>query len=175
MDIARKYAQAFFAVYGDIVTDKLVHNIDQAAQFLSTHRRALFLFKVPVIDRSIKVRGLKEFCDRFTLGEQIQKLLLLLLDERRSSQFMLVLRAISALYRKKNNMVAITVASSYKLTDEQRATIEACMAQRVAGEKSYTYTIDPALIAGIRVYSDTFLWELSVARQLRDLYYSAIW
>jgi len=52
-------------------------------------------------------------------------------------------------------MVAITVASSYTLTDEQRATIEAFMAQRIAGKKSYTYTIDPALIAGVRVYSDT--------------------
>ncbi|TET33957.1 ATP synthase F1 subunit delta [Candidatus Dependentiae bacterium] len=175
MDIARKYARAFFAVFGDVVTDKLAQNIDQAVQFLSTHRRALFLFKVPVIDRSVKVRGLEEFCDRFALGKSIQKLLVLLLDERRSSKFVLVLRAISALYRKKNNMVAITVASSYTLTDEQRATIEAFMAQRIAGKKSYTYTIDPALIAGVRVYSDTFLWELSVAKQLRDLYYSAIW
>ena len=80
MDIARKYARAFFAVFGDVVTDKLTQNIDQAVQFLSTHRRALFLFKVPVIDRSVKVRGLEEFCDRFALGESILKLLVLLLS-----------------------------------------------------------------------------------------------
>ncbi len=175
MNRAYKYAQAFFSVYGDIVTYELIGNIDKAAQFLSRHRRALFLFKVPVIDRSVKINALQEFCDRFTLGESIKKLLTLLLDERRSSEFMLVLQEISALYRKKNNMIALTVASSYALTDEQRSAIEAFLAERIAGEKSYTYTIDPALIAGVRVYSDNFLWEISVAKQLRDLYYSAIW
>lgn len=175
MNVARKYAQAFFAVYGDTVTDALVQNIDKAAHFLATHRRALFLFKVPVIDWAVKVDGLDEFCDRFTLGDSIKKLLILLLDGGRSSKFISVLRAISALYREKHNRVAFTVASSYALTDEQRATIEAFIARNVAGEKSYTYTIDLALIAGIRVYSDTFLWEFSIARQLRDLYHSAIW
>ena len=175
MNRAYKYAQAFFAVYGDTVTDALIGNIYNAVQFLANHRRALFLFKVPVIDRSIKIDALEEFCDRFTMNEPIKKLLTLLLDERRSSDFIRVLQYIIALYRKKNNMVAITVASSYALTDEQRSTIEAFLAQRIVGEKSYTYAIDQALIAGVRVYSDNFLWEVSVAKQLRDLYYSAIW
>ena len=175
MNRAYKYAQAFFSVYGDTVTDELVGSIDKAVQFLTSHRRALFLFKVPVIDRLVKIDALDELCDRFTLSESIKKLLTVLLDERRSAEFVSVLRQISALYRKKNNMVAITVASSYALTDEQRSTIEAFMAQQIVGKKSYTYTIDSALIAGVRVYSDNFLWEVSVAKQLRDLYHLAIW
>ena len=175
MDIARKYAQAFFVVYGDSVTDTLIKNIDKAVQFLSTHRRALFLLKVPVVDRLVKIEGLGELCDRFHLGEAIKKLLILLLDSRRSSHFVRVLHTITVLYRKKNHMIAITVASSSVLAEEQRAMIEASMAERIEGNKSYTYIIDPALIAGVRIYSDTFLWEFSVAKQLRDLYHLAIW
>lgn len=175
MNRAYKYAQAFFAVFGDLVTDELAESIDNAAQFLAMHQRALFLFKVPVIDRAVKLEGIAEFCDRFALGDSIKKLLTLLLDERRSSEFIPVLQWISALYRKKNNIVSVSVVSSSALSDEQRATIEAFLAQRIAGKKRYTYKIDTSLIAGVRASTDTVLWEESVAKQLRDLYYSAIW
>jgi F-type H+-transporting ATPase subunit delta len=175
MDIARKYAQAFFAVYGDSVTDTLIKNIDKAIQFLSAHRRALFLLKIPIIDQSVKIEGLEKLCERFHLGENIKKLLILLFDKRRPSHFVPVLRTIAALYRKKNHIVSITVASSSLLADEQRAMIESSLAEWIEGNKRYTYIIDPALIAGLRIYSDTFLWECSIAKQLRDLYHLAIW
>ena len=175
MNIARKYAQAFFAVYEDTITRDLISRIDEAAQFMMTHRRALFLFKVPVIDRSVKEAGLKELCERFQLGDPIKKLLIMLLNDKRAMLIAEVLEAVTGLYRERNKMVSITVASSYPLADDQRVQLEAFIARHVAGEKTYTYTIDPALIAGIRVYSDTFLWEFSIAQQLRDVYNSAIW
>lgn len=72
-------------------------------------------------------------------------------------------------------MHSITVASSCELLDEQRKSIESFIARHVSGKKSYTYTVDPSLIAGVRIYSDTILWEVSIEKQLRDLYHAAIW
>lgn len=175
MDISRKYARAFFALYGDMVTEELIKNITRAIEFLVSHRRALFLLKVPLIERVVKVDGIQRFCDRFALGVPIHKLLVLLLDERRSDRFVSVLRAIREWYWQQRNIVAVTVASSCPLTDEQRMIMEQFIAERIAGIPRYTYRIDPLLIAGVRVYSDTLLWEFSIAKQLRDLYHAAIW
>ncbi len=175
MDISHKYAQAFFNIYGDTVTSSAIKCIERAAQFLRAHRRALFLFKVPVIDRSIKQAGLVEFCDRFQLGDNIERLAIVLLHDKRASLLAPIFEAIVALYKKRNSIVGVTVASSCALTEEQRSFIEAFIARHVVGEKNYRYTIDTSLIAGIRVYSDTFLWEFSIAKQLRDFYHSAIW
>lgn len=175
MDIARKYAHAFFAVYGDKVTDQLIDNIDEAAQFLATHHRAIFLFKVPLIDRSVKIKGIQELCKRFSLGEPIEALLIILLDAHRSSKFVLVLRALTRWYRKKYDIVFFAVSSSIPLSGEQRRTIEEGMNHKVSGNARYEYVVDPFLIAGVRICSDTLLWEFSIAKQLRDLYHSAIW
>ena len=160
MDIARKYAHAFFAVYGDKVTDQLINNIDKAAVFLTMHRRALFLFKVPLIDRSVKLDGIHQLCKRFSLGESIEALLILLLDVHRSSKFVLVLRAITQWYRKKYGIQLFTVSSSCPLTVEQRHQIETGMNHKISGSAQYTYVVDPSLIAGVRICSDTLLCRL---------------
>ncbi len=175
MNRARKYAQAFFNVYGDTITNDSMERIGQAAQFLRAHRRALFLVNVPGIDRTVKEERLLEFCDRFQLGKEVKKLVHLLLDDKRASLLASVFEALVILYKKQNKIIEITVASSYALTDEQRSVLEAFIARHVVGVRRYVYTIDTSLISGVRVYSDTFLWEFSIAKQLRDFYHSAIW
>ncbi len=175
MEIAYKYAQAFLNVYGDQITKEEIWRMNKAAQFLRKHRRALFLLKVPIIDRAIKEEGLYGLCERFALGSASNKLINMLLDYRRSFMLAAVLEAVVYYYKKRNNIVTITIASSCVLTDEQCVEIERFVDRHVPAQKQYCYIIEPSLIAGLRIQSDTTLLEFSVNKQLRDLYHYSMW
>ncbi len=175
MDIVQKYAKAFSRVYDDTITREIVDRLELAARFLYVHRRALFLLRVSVIDRKVREEAILEFCDRFKLGDAIKKLVKVLLNDKRASLLAPVFEAIGMLYKKRNSIVEIAVTSSCVLSDAQRSSLEAFLARHIVGEKTYTYTVDTSLIAGVRVLSDSCLWEFSIEKQLRELYHCAIW
>ncbi len=80
-----------------------------------------------------------------------------------------VFRRLFALYKERTGLHQFVVRSSHELTDELRIEVERFLA-RAAGQGSiYTYTVDNRLIAGIRMQSDTLLWENSVRKQLNTV------
>lgn len=174
MDIAYKYAIAFLNVYRDRLTFDDIKNIHEAAQFLSKHRRALFLLKVPIIKQQIKQEGLYAFCRRFGLIDEVHNLIKLLLKHKQAYLLADVLKAIVYWYQQQHHISNIMVTSSIVLPQSYRDAIVQFVDQRVMGIKQYRFEINPQLIAGIRIQSDTILWEISIDKRLRELAHASI-
>lgn len=172
MNIVSKYAHAYIHVSGDLLTQHEILQCQKAADFLNTHGRALFLLKVPVIPYEVKREALMEITARFTLPKSIQALIDLLLKHKRAFLLADILDEISTIYAKKKSIHTFRVTSSAELTARERGDIESFLADRVQGTIIYTYVVDKKLIAGIRLQSETLLWEHSIDKQLREVLFS---
>lgn len=172
MNIVNKYAHAYIHVSADLLTQEDMRQCQKAAEFLHTHGRALFLLKVPVIPHEIKREALMEIAKRFALHASMESLIDLLLKHKRAFLLADILDEIIALYAQKKSIHTFKVTSSAELTAHERANIESFLADRVQGTIIYRYAVDKKLIAGIRLQSETLLWEHSIDKQLREVLFS---
>ena len=172
MDIVGKYAHAYLNVFGHQLNQKDIERLHEAAQFLDSHRRALFLLKVPLISVKIKHKGLHEFCKRFALRESVIRLINLLLRDKRAFLLAKIFYAIVDIFREKHHIHTFMISSSAQLNETQQSDIERFLAGHVEGTIIYKYRIDKNLIAGIRLQSETLLWERSINKQLNDIWRS---
>jgi F-type H+-transporting ATPase subunit delta len=169
MNIADKYAVAFLNVYGDRLTFDDSIKTNEAAQFLHQHPRALFLLKVPVIKQTVKEEGLRNFCRRFALPQVIDHIIDLLLEHKRAYLLADVFKAMVKQYQERHHISNIVIKSSTELPQPYRDEIVQFVDRQISGTKQYRYEVDPTLIAGIRIQSDTMLWEISIDKRLREL------
>jgi F-type H+-transporting ATPase subunit delta len=169
MNLAYKYANAFLNVYNDRLNFENIKSINNAVQFLPDHRRALFLLQVPIITQAMKKKWVAHFCERFDLIDPLKDLIILLLHHKRAFLLIAVLKAIVDCYQKRHHIENIVVKSSVPLPEKYRQDIERFMNQHIMGIQQYHYKVDPTLIAGIRIQSDTVLWECSMKKRLRDI------
>jgi F0F1-type ATP synthase delta subunit len=70
---------------------------------------------------------------------------------------------------EQKNIMHIRVSSACQLTPEQKTVIQEFMAQATKKQIIDDYEVDADLINGIRIQSNTLLWEQSVAQRLRDV------
>jgi ATP synthase F1 delta subunit len=169
MSIARKYAHAFLNVFRDQLTSEKIEQIAQMGDFLSKQQRALFLLQVPIIPDEVKKTGLFSVMERYKIAAPFTVLIDLLIASRRAHLVADICRMIDTIYKKEHRIHIFIVASSSPLASDQRVVIEQFLAARVKGTIIYRYKVVPKLIAGVRLQSDTLLWEYSVDQQLRDL------
>jgi ATP synthase F1 delta subunit len=169
MNLAYKYANAFLNVYRDRLNDGDIKSIATMRQFLSKHPRLLFLLQVPSIKKTMKEKWLGSFCQHFNVSASFKNLITLLLSHRRVFLLPAILKAIIDSYQKRHHIEHITIKSSIPLPLSYRHDVESFIKRHIKGIHYYHYEVDPTLIAGIRIQSDTILWEYSMNKRLRDI------
>lgn len=175
MNAATAYAKAYLNVFGAGLQRDAIEAIEKAGHFLREHRRALFLLKVPVMDEAVKRRGMKELSDRFGLPQSVEQLFELLLQRRCASLLADVFLEIVHTYNKRHHHEKVVVSSSTELSDQQKKQIIAFTDKRFPGTKEYSFKLDASLIAGIKIMSDTMMWESSIDNYLRECTQAQIW
>ena len=167
--IARKYAQACINVFAKQISMNDFYNIVAAYKYLSTHPHIFFFLRLSAISDDIKKQALDDICDRFNLGKPIHKLIELLINDKRSFLCAQVLVALIELYKQKKHIYAFTFISSCALSAEDEEQFQAFLAKQTGYDIIYESMVDKELIAGIRLQSDTLLWEHSIRKQLHDI------
>ncbi len=167
--LARKYAQACINIFLDQINDQDCQNIKQAKQFLRVNHKIILLLGVPSLDFAEKKQALDLFADHFELPEVIKKLLFQLLKDNRTELMHEVLRALYRLYNESKKIMAFEITSSHQISDHDIGIIECFLAHTTKRVIIYEYKVNSQLIAGIRMQSDTFLWEHSIRKHLRKI------
>ena|SRR3990167_4151787 len=175
MTKANAYAKAFCNIYDTSLTREAIDGIGQAGNFLNEHRRALFLFKIPLIDEAVKKRGMQELSDRFELPQGVARLFDVLLAHGSASLLADVFLAIVKYYNREHQYESVVITSASELTEQQKKQIIAFADARFTGTKKYTFRLDTSLIAGIKIMSDTMMWESSIDNYLRECTQAQIW
>ena len=107
--------------------------------------------------------------DHYKLPSFFEKLITLLVHDKRAPLMSRVLKELVALYRKKHTIVFFEITSSHGLTHEQLDNIEQFLARKTGCDIIYKYEVDTTLIAGLRLQSDAFVWEYSIRKQLENM------
>jgi F0F1-type ATP synthase delta subunit len=166
--LAKKYAVAYINIFGSCITEKEYQALSGTEEMLLSYTQALFLMQVPMIKRSIKIKALHHLITTCAVGASFDTLLHLLFDQQRITLLPAVVRYIVKEYQIRTNRITCTLKSSHVLTEEQQDIVKSFFDGLVAKTVAYTYHVDSRLIAGIRLQSDTWLWEYSVNKQLRE-------
>lgn len=164
--LARKYAVAFLNVAGDKFDQKDLQLLETVTNFFIAHRTIVLLFNLPGAKKNTINQVLEKLFGDFHTKELFKRLVTLLLQHHRAFLLPDVLHQISDVYKQRAGITQFQVRSSHEL-DERQLQGALAFLRRVTGKQVlYEYRVDAALIAGLRLQSDTLLWEHSVKKQL---------
>lgn len=168
-DVAKKYAHAYLNVFGEDHSFQDFCSMWRAAQFLSEHHSLLFYLSLPMIHEIDKKRFIDLFFEKFHLFDSLKKLFYLLLKNKQIFLAGDTLRDIYGLYKIKHKISDLQVTSSSDLLEEEIEEIKQFFIKLSGQQVVVHYSINPSLIAGVRLQSEYFLWEYSIAQQLQKL------
>lgn len=164
-DLARKYAIAFVNVYDQKIPESAFDSMKSLSYMFHQHKNSLVLLTIPRVSYDTKYRILKQILAK----NYFDALIRLLLRDNRVVMLPDVLNHIADEYYKRHNTIICTIASSSVLTAKETDTIVHFLTKRTSSAIKYTSVVDSRLIAGIRVYSNQFIWEYSIRNKLRQI------
>lgn len=167
--LSRKYATAFLHVYGTTMIMDDYQNLQTFKRAWDTHPEWLRALAIPTVSLEKKITLIERMLAAYQVMPDFMRLMKLLLADKREILISPVIAMVCSSYLKQAGIVMCTLVSSHALTEQEQSIVQQFIARQVGSRIIYDYTVDPSLIAGIKVVSDTFMWEYSVARQLREV------
>lgn len=170
MMVARRYAQAYINLYHADLTPDDVKRFKEVERFFDTHPHIISLLKIALIAPGVKISALKDILiTQFKLPLSLERLIHLLVKNRRSFLIKDVVREIAALYQEREGYESFIISSSMSLAAQDVELLAQYIARNTGHTMLYEYHLDPSLIAGIRIQSNYTLWEHSVAKYINAL------
>lgn len=165
--VAKKYAQAYMNVQGNLLTLPDYEAIKKASNGLLKNKRLIFFWRLSSIEPVIKALSIEQVSKKYNLPASIKKLCHFLLEHNRLFLIPLVLEKIGYLYEQLHNIEVFNIMSAQQLNEKELATLHHFLSQHLAKNVLYTQVVEPKLIAGIRMQSNNFLWQHSIATNIR--------
>lgn len=165
--LAYRYAQAFFNVSGDLLTDDDYWHIQNAKNYIQYIPGVLFFISLVGIDEDVRLEMIQILLRRLQLPASFERLIVLLMEHKRVSLLADVFQAILNLYQERNHKLVFTVTTPQPLTDEDRKTFIEEFLSSVSGMSILAhYEEDKNLVAGLRALNNNYLWEYSIESRL---------
>lgn len=167
--IAQRYARAFLTVFGNQISYDDFIKTCSLGGYLAGNRTLTFYLTIPTLSAKIKKEGLFKIIHQYKLGAPFEKLVILLIKDKRSFLLGAVLFEVCRLYEKFNRIMTFDITSSHKLDQEVVDVLVQFLQHKTDSTIVHSTHVDPSLIAGIRMQSETLLWEHSIKQQLRNV------
>lgn len=168
-ELSKRYAQAYFNAYSPTIQSSSLQALQSASHFLSHSKEILFLIGYGMLESQEVERCVQLFIQRFALPQTIEKICMLLLAHNRIFLLGSVLHDICCIHKEKNNEIDVTVSTAHEVSSEQIEFLKKFFTYYSKATVTMSVVHDASLIAGIRMQSDMWLWEDSVAKKLRVL------
>lgn len=166
--VAQKYAQAFLATYVKNIDEEEIERIQLAGNTLKNNIEAKSILAMPVHE-VMQRQFIEMLCKTFNLPASIQRLLSILAQHYRLHLTSTIFLRIAKLYFRTHGIETVTIKSSIQLSPEQQHEILSFITKKIGKKMRPVFMIDTTLISGIRIQSDSFLWEYSVRKQLNAI------
>ena len=167
--LSRRYAQAFFNLFGTTLSEKNRDDLQAFSLYIKEHTQAFFYVKVALIDDKTKIRIVGELAKRYELESILQPLLYVLATSKRLEILPLVSDQLIMLYNNYHAISVCTIESSSSLNKNQAALIVDYLKEKTKTTVQPIFKENKTLIAGIRALSNSYLWENSVYKKLKNI------
>jgi ATP synthase F1 delta subunit len=166
--VARKYACAFLNLYFDAMSEDHISAFVDFYNFLRLNRGILHYLNLPGLTEEAWQDFLKRLYLQFALPKQFIRLMKVLLDGRRVGILPVVVQSVLQEFWRRKHVIHFAVVSSHELTGEEQSRVIAFLTKKTgAASIVATFDVDAALICGIVMKSETYMFEHSVARELK--------
>lgn len=172
--VARQYGKAYILEFYDQLSLEDINHIKNAVWFFRRNHNFMSLVSVVTTMKETKQHLIDEIFSHFKLHETLKKIVVALVRHKRLLYFPHVLQDIYCLYLKKASMLHVDISSAQSLELSEINKLEAFFAKHSGKKIISSFKIDPSLIAGIKMQSDLFLWQYSIASKLKKLHQKLI-
>jgi ATP synthase F1 delta subunit len=160
--LSQKYAQAFFNVYSHTFSDNTAQNLNKWMHFIKENEQILFYLRLTNINPDVKKNALYDVIKSFDLPVTYNKIVDLLINDKRIHILPLVLHDIIFLIYDRDNLMPVTCVVSHEIGNQYLDGIKEIIASQTGSELLCTVRHDPELIAGVKIYSKDILWEYNI-------------
>lgn len=167
--IAKKYAIAYLNVYQNTLNHKDVEAIFTAFSFFKKNHNFMHILSVVTIEKGEMATIFENLIEYFCLPGSLYKLMVLLVKQKRVGYLPDVFQDIYALYKLRNNIIELEIKTADTIDLHAAQTFETFFSQQSGYKIESKIAVDKDLIAGVRLQSDFFLWEYSIASRLKTL------
>ena len=172
--LAKRYAAAYLNVHAASFTAQNLPALQSLQDFLSQNEELLVLLRLPAVPLTLKLEELKKIIHSYGIPESLVDLVRLVLARGRAELLPEVLKQIRVIYYERHKIMSCVIATSHPVTPSALEIIQRFITRKTGWNIIYTHVVDPSLIAGIRVSSDSILWEYSLRKQLNNVSLSLI-
>jgi F-type H+-transporting ATPase subunit delta len=166
--VARKYAAAFLSVAHGTFTAEDFALVDARKELLISSRAILFYLNLPIIKEPLIDRVLDLLFEKVETAALLKKVTRLLMKHHRVIILPEVLHQICDLYKKEKGLMQFTITSAHELDADLQQQLLNYLERETGLKVMPEFAPDRSLIAGVRMQSDTLLWEHSIRKQLRN-------
>lgn len=167
--LARRYAVAYVNTFDEQLDKEKIISIKHAVPFFKRHVKALYFLTLPTIITEQKVAVMAQIIHKLHLPISLNKLLEVLICQKRTFLWCIILDVIVSYYYEKHNIADAVIESFPELCDIDKQLVEKSFASLVKQDVLYSYKTNQELIAGLRITTDNLMWEYSIAKKLRGV------
>jgi ATP synthase F1 delta subunit len=169
MALAKKYAQAFLNLYIQSLSYNDYTAIKAAALVLKKNHSFFSLLNIPTLSITQKRTALFAILHALYMPPSLTPLIELIINHQRIFLIPELFEALVQTYERRKKILPFTIMCSHPLQSDNLEVLKKFLSKKTDSQVIYNFVVNKKLIAGIRMQSDLFLWEYSVAKQLRTI------
>lgn len=172
--LAKKYAAAYLNIHGASVDVQSLSKLESLQDYLQHEQDFLVMLNLPIIGLALKKDKLKKVLHAYAVSESLLSLMYLVVSRSRALLLPEILKQIRLVYYERHKIMQCVIATSHPVTQSALEIIQRFITRKTGWSIVYSHVVDPTLIAGIRVTSDSMVWEYSISKQLNNVSVSLI-
>ena len=165
---ARNFARAFLRVQ-NLGEQELFAGIDALNECSKKNPLVFHTLELSSAHIEEKYAAISELGKQLELPAQVCQLLCAVLKYKEFDSLSIILSLLKEEFKKMHGIHEVMIHTSHELPHERKMSIEKLIAQKIPGTLRCMYSLDPSLIAGIKIETPLYYWEHSVARTIRQL------
>lgn len=165
--VACKYAKAFLNLYFDAINEQHIDAMVKFNFFLRENRGVLCYLNLPGLNEQVWKDFLARLYTNFNLPQHFPRLIQVLIDRRRVVLLPAIIVAMLQEFWRRKNVMHFTITCSRELSLAEQATVIAFLADKTSAQIKAEFCENARLICGIKMRSDSYIFEHSIARELK--------
>jgi F-type H+-transporting ATPase subunit delta len=167
--VSMRYAKALFPIAKtEGKSEKVLDDLTNIVNLINTSSDLRLLIYSPVITLS-KKQKIFEVIFKGKIATLTYNFIMLLIDKGRENLIKGICRCYNILFNQSNGRIACQIISARELTDSAKSRIIKFIEQHTKLKAIPEYSLDPALLGGMKIKIDNWVYDSTIQNKLNIL------